>query len=128
MELMPIVGIAIIVTILVMLLKQQRPELAVLLSLTAGILIFFLIIARIATVVSLLQQLAYRANINLLYFNTVLRIVAIAYIAQFGAQICRDAGEGAIAGKVELAGKVMIMVLAVPLMLVILESVLRLLP
>ncbi|MGI6574524.1 MAG: stage III sporulation protein AD [bacterium] len=128
MELLPIVGIGIVVTILSVLIRQYRPELAVLLSLTAGILIFFLIIGRIATVLDLLQQLALRANIDLLYFNTVLRIVAIAYIAQFGSQICRDAGEGAVAEKMELAGKVMIMLLAVPLMLVILESVLRLLP
>jgi stage III sporulation protein AD len=128
LELLPIVGIGIVVTILSVLIRQYRPELAVLLSLTAGILIFFLIIGRIATVLDLLQQLALRANIDLLYFNTVLRIVAIAYIAQFGSQICRDAGEGAVAEKMELAGKVMIMLLAVPLMLVILESVLRLLP
>lgn len=65
---------------------------------------------------------------DLLYLNTVLRIVAIAYIAQFGAQICRDAGESAIGGKIELAGKIMIMFLAVPMLLVILDSVLQLLP
>ena len=125
---MPIVGIGIVVTILVILLREQRPELALLLSLSAGVLIFFLILGRIAVVFNLLEQLAFRADIDFFYLNTVLRIVAIAYIAQFGSQICRDAGEGAIASKIELAGKIMIMLLAIPLLLVILDSVLRLLP
>lgn len=128
MELLPIVGIGIVITILVMLLREERPELALLLSLTAGIMIFLLLMDRIATVFNLLQQLAFRADLDLLYINTVLRIVAIAYIAQFGSQICRDAGESAIGGKIELAGKIMIMFLAVPLLLVILDSVLQLLP
>lgn len=125
---MPIVGIGIVVTILVLLLREQRPELALLLSLSAGILIFFLLLDRIAAVFNLLEQLAFRADIDLFYLNTVLRIVALAYISQFGSQICRDAGEGAVAGKIELAGKIMIMLLAIPLLLVILDSVLRLLP
>ncbi|HHY36658.1 MAG TPA: stage III sporulation protein AD [Firmicutes bacterium] len=128
MELVPIAGLGLAVTILVLLLREDRPELALLLSLTAGIMIFLLLMDRIATVFNLLQQLAWRANLDLLYLNTVLRIVAIAYIAQFGAQICRDAGESAIGGKIELAGKIMIMFLAVPMLLVILDSVLQLLP
>lgn len=125
---MPIVGIGIVVTILALLLREQRPELALLLSLAAGVLIFFLILDRITVVFNLLEQLAFRADMDLFYLNTVLRIVALAYITQFGSQICRDAGEGAVAGKIELAGKIMIMLLAIPLLLVILDSVLRLLP
>ncbi len=125
---MPIVGIGIVVTILALLLREQRPELALLLSLAAGVLIFFLILDRITIVFNLLEQLAFRADMDLFYLNTVLRIVALAYITQFGSQICRDAGEGAVAGKIELAGKIMIMLLAIPLLLVILDSVLRLLP
>ncbi|NLP17779.1 MAG: stage III sporulation protein AD [Firmicutes bacterium] len=128
MDLMPIVGIGIVVTILALLLREQRPELALLLSLAAGVLIFFLILDRITVVFNLLEQLAFRADMDLFYLNTVLRIVALAYITQFGSQICRDAGEGAVAGKIELAGKIMIMLLAIPLLLVILDSVLRLLP
>ena len=129
MELLPIIGIALVATILVKLLQQsQHTEVAVLLGLATGVVVFILILERVATVLNLLEQLAYRANIDLMYFNTVLRIVAIAYVAQFGSQICQDAGEGAIAHKVELAGKILIMLLAIPLMLVILDSVLGLLP
>ncbi|HHW55202.1 MAG: stage III sporulation protein AD [bacterium] len=128
MELLPFVGLGMVATVLVLLLREERPELASLLSLAAGVMILLLLMDRIATVFNLLQQLAFRAQLDLLYLNTVLRIVAIAYIAQFGSQICRDAGESAIGGKIELAGKILIMFLAVPLMLVILDSVLQLLP
>ncbi len=52
----------------------------------------------------------------------------MAYITEFGAQVCRDADEGTIAKKIEFAGKVIIMFLAVPLIIMILETVLRLMP
>ncbi|NLC37881.1 MAG: stage III sporulation protein AD, partial [Clostridia bacterium] len=51
-----------------------------------------------------------------------------AYIAEFGAQVCRDAGETAIASRVEFAAKVLIIVLAIPIVVAILETIIRLLP
>jgi stage III sporulation protein AD len=60
--------------------------------------------------------------------TTVLKIMGIAYIAEFGAQVCRDAGEGSTATKIEFAAKILVMVLALPIIVAILESVLRLLP
>ena len=99
MELLPFVGLGMVATVLVLLLREERPELASLLSLAAGVMILLLLMDRIATVFNLLQQLAFRAQLDLLYLNTVLRIVAIAYIAQFGSQICRDAGRVPSAGR-----------------------------
>ncbi len=55
-------------------------------------------------------------------------MLAVAYIADFTALICKDAGESAIAGKVELAGKVMIFYLAMPVMVAVLELINRMLP
>jgi len=78
--------------------------------------------------VTALAELAARAKVERFYLDTVLRVIGVAYLAEFGSQICRDAGEGAIASKVELAGKVLIMVLAVPVVTAVVEVVLRLLP
>ena len=79
-------------------------------------------------VVSTLKSIADKADVGSLHLATLLKIVGVAYIAEFGAQVCRDAQEGAIASKVELAGKVIIMALSIPIVLVILDSVLQLLP
>jgi len=128
MEILQIVGIGIVATILIVVLRQYRPEMALQLSLAVGAIIFLLILGKIAVILGLLEQLASRANINMAYLETILKIIGIAYIAEFGAQICRDAGEGAIATKVELGGKVLIMVMAFPIMMVVLESIIELIP
>lgn len=128
MEIMQIVGLGIVVTILILVIRQQRPELALLLSLTLSVMIFLLVAGKISLILDLFHELAGRANVNQLYVNTVLKIIGIAYISEFGAQICKDAGEGAIAGKIELAGKILILVLAVPIIAVVLDTIAKLLP
>jgi stage III sporulation protein AD len=76
----------------------------------------------------LLGELAAKSNVDMIFLQTILKIIGIAYIAEFGAQIVRDAGQEAIASKIELAGKILIMVLAIPIITVIVETVLNLLP
>jgi stage III sporulation protein AD len=72
--------------------------------------------------------MALRAQLNMVFLSALLKIIGIAYIAEFGTQVCRDAGENALAFKVELAGKVMILILAVPIISTIVDTVERLLP
>lgn len=128
MEIIQIIGLGIVVTILILVIRQQRPELALLLSLGLSVMIFLLVVNKISLILDLFRDLAERANINYLYLNTVLKIIGIAYISEFGAQVCRDAGEGAVAGKIELAGKILIMVLAIPIIAVVLDTIAKLLP
>lgn len=128
MEIISIAALALIAVILLTILRQERPELALALSILVGVLIFFSVISKIGMVVSTMGSIANRAEVGTLHLSTLLRIVGVAYITEFAAQICRDANEGAVASKVELAGKVIIMVLAIPVVLVILDTVLNLLP
>jgi stage III sporulation protein AD len=76
----------------------------------------------------MLEQLAEKTGIPSIYLRTILKIIGIAYIAEFGAQIVRDAGQEGIASKIEFAGKVLILVMAVPIIHVIVETVLGLMP
>lgn len=126
MEIWQIVGFALIVTIIGVVLRRIQPEIAVQLSILAGAVIFLLVLGKIKVIVDLLQNLADQANINSYYLIIVLKIVGISYLAEFGAQICRDAGEGALATKVELAAKIGVLVLAIPIIVAILESLVRL--
>lgn len=127
MEIAQVVALAIVAVVLLLVVRPQRPELAVLLSLTVGLVIFFMVAQRLAAIIDFLRDLARRAQVDVIYLNTILKIVGIAYIAEIGAQVCRDAGEGAVASKVEFAAKVLILMLAVPIVMAILEAVLRLL-
>ncbi|MCK8825457.1 stage III sporulation protein AD [Fuchsiella alkaliacetigena] len=128
MEIIQIVGLSLVATVLILLVRENEPEIAMQLSLIVGIIIFIMMLGRIVAIVDLLRDLALSAEVDLIYLDTVLKVIGIAYIAEFGAAICRDAGEGIIAAKVEFAGKVLIMVLAIPIMLAVLESVMQLLP
>lgn len=128
MEIWQIVGLALIVTIISVVLKQIRPEIALQLTILAGASIFILILSKIKVIVDLLQNLADQANISSYYLLIVLKIVGVAYLAEFGAQICRDAGEGALATKIEVAAKVGVIILAMPIIVAITESLVRLVP
>lgn len=128
MEIWQIVGLALIVTVICVVLRQIRPEIALQLSILAGASIFILILSKIKVIVDLLQTLADQANISSYYLLIVLKIVGVAYLAEFGAQICRDAGESALATKIELAAKVGVIALAIPIIVAITESLVRLVP
>jgi stage III sporulation protein AD len=128
MEILQVVGIGLTGTILAVFVKERNKEIAVIVSLATGLIIFIFALGKIGAIIQVLEELANRANINVFYLSTVLKIMGIAYIAEFGGQVCRDAGEGSTATKIELAAKVLVMVLALPIIVAILESVLRLLP
>ncbi|GAB6099039.1 stage III sporulation protein AD [Halanaerocella petrolearia] len=123
-----IVGLGLVGAIFSIVLKQYKPELALQLSLVVGLIIFGFMLSKVIVVINALRELAVKANIDKIYLNTILKAIGISYIAEFGAQICRDAGEKIIASKIEFAGKVLIMILGLPIMMAILESVLQLLP
>jgi stage III sporulation protein AD len=128
LEILQIVGVALLATILILVIREQKPMFAFLLSAFVGIGIFLAMIGKISSVVSVLEQLADRSGIPSVYLKTMLKIIGIAYIAEFGAQIIRDAGMESVASKVEFAGKMLILVMAVPIISVIIETVLNLLP
>lgn len=122
---LPFIGIALIATVLLTLLRIERPELAVLLSTAVGVILFLLIINRLGYVIQQFEGLTTKAGVDPFYLQTVFKVIGIAYITGFAAQVCRDSGEGALALKLELAGKVAILILTVPVMTAILQMLLR---
>lgn len=128
MEIIQIVTFALVATVLVVLLKEHHSVLALPLTIVVGVVIFLRLVRYFSLVLQLLTDMTLQANISLVYLDTLLKIIGIAYIAEFGAQVCRDAGEGATAGKVELAGKLFILVMALPLLSALLETILRFIP
>jgi stage III sporulation protein AD len=128
MEILQIAGLGIITTIIIVILKVLRPEIAIQVGIITGIIIFLLIAGKISSVINLLSGYIKKTNIDMAYLTTLLKIIGIAYIAEFGAEVCKDAGESAIASKIELAGKVTIVVLAVPIVTSLLDIIVRIMP
>lgn len=128
MDILQIVGLGLVVCILAIILRQQKPPMATLLSLAAGVIIFLVMLPQITAVFNVLKDLASQANVSMVYMGTILKIVGIAYIADFGSQICRDAGENALAAKIEFAAKIIVLVMAVPIIIAVLHSLIKLVP
>lgn len=128
MEIIQIVGLGLAATILIVVLRGQSPQTAFLISLVTGVFIFIFLLDKIGLVIHLLERLSVAAGVEMIFLQTILKIIGIAYIAEFGAQIAKDSGEGAIASKIELAGKILILVLALPIIQRIIELVMGLLP
>ncbi|NLT95894.1 MAG: stage III sporulation protein AD [Clostridia bacterium] len=128
MEILEIVGLGLIATVFYIILKEQKGVFAILLTTAFTIMIFLLMMGKIQAILQVFEDLALKANINMFYLTTIFKIIGIAYIAEFGSQICRDAGTSSIAGKIEFAAKIIIMVLAIPIIVAILETIVRLIP
>ena len=126
MDLLPLLALGLLAAVLLVILRPLRPELAVLLSITTGACLLALVLGKLQTVLRILTEMASKAELNPLFLQIALKTIGVAYLAGFTAQVCRDAGESAIAGKVELVGKVAILMLAMPVMWAILETMLRL--
>lgn len=125
---MQIVGLGLLTAILVLIVKEQKPMFAFLLTVFTGITIFLFLLGKITSLIGVLEELAGKADVDMIFLRTILKIIGIAYIAEFGAQIVRDAGQEAVASKIELSGKILIMIMAIPIVTAIIETVVRLLP
>lgn len=128
MEIMKITIMGIMAAILSVVIKKYNPELSMLIGLSTGILIMLAVIPQLKAVIDIVYNLYRNINLDKIYIGIVLKMIAIAYIAEFGVQICKDAGEGAIAAKIELAGKLIIIIVSAPIFTALLKLILTIMP
>ena len=115
MEIIKIVGVSIFAVIMIIILKGYRPEMALVLSIVTGIGIMLFAIYKMSSVINVLNDLVTKSGINKDFLLIIIKVIGIAYIVEFGKNICIDAGQSSIATKLEMAGKVIIVVLTVPI-------------
>lgn len=123
MEIFKLAGIALSAMVLAVFVKNWKPEIAIQISLISAVLIFLSVLPYLKSVVFMFNDISHRAGLNTQYILLVIKVVGIAYVAQFAAELCRDAGETAIASKIEFAGKIIIMTMSTPVVYSLLEVV-----
>ena len=128
MEIIRIVGIALISLIIIILLKQYKKEFAIYISLLAGILIILLVMDKFEGIINLIESIANKSSINTEFIGLILKITGIAFLAEFAVSICNDSGETAIASKIEIGSKIIIISMSIPILSSLLELVLKILP
>lgn len=118
-----VIGLGITGAVLSLLIKQHRPEIAMAVPILTAAAILAMCIPYLNAVVTAFTDIADRAGIELAHMRTVIKIIGVAYICQFASDICADAGERAIAGKIELGGRIVIITLSMPIIYNMLELV-----
>lgn len=128
MQVFQIIGLGIISTVLIVIIKDFKPEFKILISIATGVIIFSMLLNEIGYVIDTINSLSSRANVDIGYFDTIIKIMGIAYLVEFASQISKDAGENSIAMKIEFGGKIMIMVLAIPILMALMDLIIKILP
>ncbi len=128
MDIVKIIGIGLISLIIIIILKQYRPEFTIYVSIIAGVIIILMITDSISGIITMLQDIASKANINSQFLKILIKITGIAILTEFAVSICKDSGESAVASKVDIGGKVIIISMSIPIIRALLETVLKILP
>ena len=127
-EIIKIVGIGLIALVIVIILKQYRPEYTIYVSIFAGVLILTLTMSKISGIINLLKSISDKTYINKQFLGILLKITGVAIITEFAVSICIDAGEKAIASKIEIGSKVIIIAMSIPIISRLLELIVEILP
>lgn len=128
MDIIKIIGVGLISLIIIIIIKQYRPEFTIYVSLIAGAIILMLIMDKVSAIINLLTSLSNKTAINNEFLILLIKITGISFLTEFAVSICKDSGETAIANKVDMGGKVVIISMSIPIIASLLETVVKILP
>lgn len=118
-----IIGVALVTVVLSVLLKSYRPEISLSISLVSMGVMFALISPYMKTALNSFVNLSEQIGLNIKYMVIVIKVIGVAYITELGAEICRDSGENAVGTKVEICGKIIIIVMSMPVIYELFEVI-----
>lgn len=127
MDIIKIIGFSFTALFLYLIFKDKRNDLATLISLVSGVIVFSLILTKLTEIIYFIKDIANKANIDMVYIGIVVKILGISYLATFCSEICRDAGASSIGNKVEFSAKILILSLSIPILMAVLQSILQIL-
>ena len=118
---------AIVGTVLAVLLRNKKSEAAIFVSVAAGALILFMLLPKLQETIEVFNNLTSIASMQGKWLSSILKMCGIAFIGQWGVELCRDSGENAIAVKLEMGTKITILLLCVPVINELITMVTKLL-
>lgn len=128
MDALKLAGFSVCAAVMGMLLRRLRPEAGAALSLGAGALLLVMLLPGIRQAISGVMALGQTGGLPQGYMTQLMKVGGVSLLTDFAAQTCRDAGENGLAMKTELAGRVMLILLALPFMQALLTQILSLSP
>lgn len=123
MSIYGLIGLSIVSCIVVIVVKQYKPEFALITTIAAGSVILFMLLGRFTSVFNELKLISESAGIKSEYMEVMLKGLGICYLTQFSSDICNDFGQSSLASKIELCGKITLAVLSIPLLKSLIETI-----
>lgn len=123
-----IIAIALITCVACLILKPIRPDFAILLSIAGGIIIIFYLISYLGSIFDIFGNIFNLSGINSSLYGIIFKIIGIGYLTEFASSICSDTGNSSLGDKLLLGGKIIILVMALPIVTSIIDIVMQLLP
>jgi len=125
MEIFNIVILCIVSLFIVSILRRTQKEIAIVITVILGVLVFVLLVDKLAYIVEKITEMGTKISYANAYIKILLKMTGIALISEYTASVCKDSGEEAIAKKLEFAGKIVILFLSLPLILGLLDVILK---
>ncbi len=123
MEILKMSAFALMAVVIIVLIKQEKKEIGITISILAAVLLAAFAILKLNDVIDLLYNLTSKIGVNAKYLEIILKVVGIAYIIELTKDVCVDSGETALGSKVEMAGKITITAMTIPILTGIIEVI-----
>ena len=127
MEIFKIVAVGILICVVTLILKQVKPELSVTVVIAGSVILITYALSYFSTVFQVFGNIVNKTGIDQGLFTILLKLIGVGYLVEFGASICEDTGNGSIANKIVLCGKITIFIMAMPIITSLFQLILDLL-
>ncbi|MBQ8662880.1 MAG: stage III sporulation protein AD [Eubacterium sp.] len=107
---------------LAVLLKQQKQDYALYIGLGCAVCILFFAVDRLSVVMGSVKQLQSLMTVDSSYVKALIKMIGITYVAEFAASLCQDAGYSSIGTQIEMFGKLSIIALSMPILMVLIQT------
>ena len=123
MDILKVVGIGITGAIVANLVKNGKSDFSIFVTIATGVIILAFIMTSLTNVIIEFSEIAELSGIDDALFGSILKIIGIGYITEYGASICSDMATESLAKKIQLAGKITIFIMALPIIKRLLELI-----
>lgn len=123
MDILKIAVLGMVGTLLGVMLKEQKKEYELFVTLGVSLCIFYFILSKLELVLAVINRMQDYVKIDAGYVAILVKMIGITYVAEFSSNLCKDAGYQAVAGQIEMFGKLSILVISMPVLLALLETI-----
>lgn len=115
MDILQILGFAIATVVLIKIIKEYSAEFSTIIAIIFGVVFFIYISSNVVNIFEHIRNICNYVGINIIYIEVMFKVVGISYMCEFISAVCKDAGESSIAVKVDIAGKLIILLSSMPI-------------